>query len=243
MNIYSKILAAQQQQQKMLVVLIDPDKYDTTYLKQLCNIFEQTHPDLLFVGGSLVSNNITNVVEQIKKHCEIPIILFPGNAMQITPAADAILLLSLISGRNPNYLIGQHVEAAPILARSGLEIIPTGYILIDGGRRTSVEYISNTQPIPHDKKDIAIATAMAGEQLGLKLIYLEAGSGAQTPIDPQMIQAVRNAIKLPIIVGGGLRNSQAINNAYQAGADIVVVGTAIENDPNTLLKLKNKVIP
>lgn len=222
----------------MLVVLIDPDKCNNEYADNLCNIFEKAHPDLLFVGGSLVCNDTASIVEIFKKRCNIPIVLFPGNAMQITKNADAILLLSLISGRNPNYLIGQHIEAAPILARANIEIIPTGYILIDGGTRTSVEYISNTQPIPHDKHDIAIATAMAGEQLGLRLIYLEAGSGAKKPIEPSMIKAVRDAISIPIIVGGGIRDSNSIKKAYQAGADIVVVGTAIENHPEILLDLR-----
>ena len=173
----------------------------------------------------------------LKQKSKIPIILFPGNVLQITPRADAILLLSLISGRNPEYLIGNHVIAAPILKKTDLEIIPTAYILIENGRTTSVEYMSNTKPIPADKVDLTVATAMAGEMLGHKLVYLEAGSGALETVNTEMIREVRKQINIPLIVGGGIHTPEQISNIYRAGADMVVVGTAIEKDPATLLEL------
>ena len=168
------------------------------------------------------------IISSLKKECEIPIVLFPGNHSQISNKADGILFLSLISGRNPEYLIGQHVNAAPVLAKSKLEVIPTGYMLIENGKATSVEYISQTKPIPRNKTDIALATAMAGEMLGLKMIYLEAGSGAKHPVPVKMIKSLAATLKIPIIVGGGIRSKKQMQKAFKAGADIVVVGTAIE---------------
>lgn len=171
------------------------------------------------------------MVDYLKSHCQVPVIIFPGSPSQVYEGADGLLLLSLISGRNADLLIGRHVEAAPMLKQSGLEIIPTGYILIDGGRSTSVSYISNTTPVPSDKPDIAAATALAGELLGLKAVYLEAGSGAKNPVSTDTIRRVCSTIDIPVIVGGGLRDKQQVEDAFQAGANLVVIGTAVEKDP------------
>jgi len=181
------------------------------------------------------------VVRTVKENVNIPVILFPGSTLQIDPAADAILFLSLISGRNPDLLIGQHVQAAPILRNSGMEVMPTGYILINSGRTTSVAYISNTTPIPEDKYSLAACTAMAGEMLGLKLTYLDAGSGAEREISQKMISSVRKSIRTPLIVGGGINTSQKALAALEAGADLIVIGNALEKDPALLTEISDKV--
>jgi putative glycerol-1-phosphate prenyltransferase len=173
----------------------------------------------------------------IKSLTSIPIILFPGSPLQLSSQADALLLLSLISGRNAEYLIGNHVVAAPFLRESGIEIVPTGYMLINGGKQTSVSYMSNTQPIPADKPDIALATAMAGEMLGLKIIYLDAGSGAINPVPLNMIASIAAGVSIPVIVGGGIRTPDAVRNAYESGADVVVVGNATETNQSLLSEL------
>lgn len=224
---------------KQIAVLIDPDKTDEKKLLQLLAAANKADIDFFLVGGSLLlKNNLEEIIHIIKKHSKKKVYLFPGNPSQISNNADGILLLSLISGRNADLLIGQHVQAAPILKQSKLNIISTGYILIESGTSTTVSYISNTTPIPANKPEIAVCTALAGEQLGLKVIYLEAGSGAQNPISKEIIKAVRKTVKLPIIVGGGIRNIAQIETAFNAGADIVVIGTAIENDLNFLEEIK-----
>jgi putative glycerol-1-phosphate prenyltransferase len=182
----------------------------------------------------VVGDGLARVVRYLKAHTQIPVILFPGGNHHIEPEADALLLLSLVSGRNPEFLIGQHVVAAPLLKRSGLELLSTGYILIDGGAPTTVSYVSNTQPIPADKAGIAASTALAAEQLGHKIIYLDAGSGAKNAVPPRLINAVRKEVTAPLIVGGGIRTPEAARAAWQAGADIVVVGNAAEDDPDRL---------
>ena len=187
---------------------------------------------LLFVGGSLVvTDHLDELVQHIKRESNIPVILFPGSPSQVSPYADALLYLSLISGRNPELLIGQHVVSAPIVKKSGLEIISTGYMVIDGGAPTTVSYISNASPIPSDKNEIAVCTAMAGEMLGLKVIYMDAGSGAKNAIPTSMIQQVAKHVKAPIIVGGGITTPEKAIENCKAGADIIVVGNAIEKDP------------
>jgi putative glycerol-1-phosphate prenyltransferase len=216
---------------KLFALLIDPDKHTEPSLHETLNIANQNPgPAIILVGGSLLFNHIEETVDFIKQNTQIPVVLFPGNSVHVTPKADAILLLSLISGRNPDFLIGQHVIAAPALRRSKIEVIPTGYILIDSGIETSVQYMSNTLPIPRSKNDIAIATAMAGEMLGLKVIYLEAGSGALNPVPPSMIKAVKKETKVPLIVGGGLNSVTLVEDALINGADMVVIGTAIEKN-------------
>ncbi len=241
-NIYQSLLEKKQQQRKSLAVLIDPDKSNLTRLEQSVSLCEKAAVDFFFVGSSLLLHDgLERCVQFIKKYSTIPVVLFPGNRFQICKEADAILLLSLISGRNPELLIGQHVQAAAQLKNSGLEIIPTGYVLIDGGKLTSVHYVSQTLPIPAEKNDIAISTALAGEMLGLKAIYLEAGSGAQHPVQEEMIAAVRKNISVPLIVGGGIRSGEAAYQTCKAGADILVVGNGFEDKPELIAEISSAV--
>jgi phosphoglycerol geranylgeranyltransferase len=228
---------------KQLAVLIDPDSIaDESFLVNTCKLCNAAQVDLILVGGSLITNGFfERCINIIKQETSIPVLLFPGNIMQIDKNADAILLLSLISGRNPDMLIGKHVLAAPTLKKSGIEIMPTGYMLIDGGNITSVSYMSNTTPIPADKSSIAACTAMAGEMLGLQLIYMDAGSGAKQPIPEKLIREVKNNISIPLFVGGGMRTAQAVKAACQAGADVVVVGNAIETNPELIYDLVKAV--
>jgi putative glycerol-1-phosphate prenyltransferase len=228
---------------KSIAVLIDPDKIsEVSQLESLLRLANENCVDYFFVGGSLVTTtNLTDVVKHIKDNISIPVVLFPGSALQIDPSADAILFLSLISGRNPDLLIGQHVVAAPILKNSKLEILSTGYILINSGKTTSVAYISNTTPIPEDKYSLAACTAMAGEMLGLKLIYLDAGSGAEREVNKKMISTVRKAVDVPLIVGGGINTPQKALNALEAGADLIVIGNALEKSPELLTEIAEKI--
>ncbi len=228
---------------KSIAVLVDPDKVtDAGQLQHLINLASENLVDFFLVGGSLVTTtNMSEVVKQIKDNVSIPVILFPGNSMQIEPAADALLFLSLISGRNPELLIGQHVIAAPIIRNTKLEIIPTGYMLINSGKTTSVAYISNTTPIPDDKYSLAACTAMAGEMLGLQAIYMDAGSGAEKEISARMITTVKKSINVPLIIGGGINTKQKAFAALEAGADMIVIGNALEKHPNLLIEISEKV--
>jgi len=219
----------------MLALLIDPDKVGSQQsLIQTVEKIENSRIDFIFIGGSIVSQKVDSIITTIKSNSKIPVVLFPGSFMQISEKADGILFLSLLSGRNPDYLIGNHVIASQFLKQSGIEIIPTGYLLIDGGSCTSVEYISNTKPIPADKADIAVATALAGEMLGLKAIYIDAGSGAKNPISKTLIIEVRKNITVPLFVGGGIKTVDSLINAYTAGADLVVIGSAFEENENLI---------
>lgn len=229
--IYNKLTTRKSEGKKSFVVLIDPDKTSTKNADVLLSHCEEGLVDFIFVGGSLVvTDHLDDLVQHIKKESSIPVILFPGSPSQITRFADALLYLSLISGRNPELLIGQHVISAPTVKKSGLEVISTGYMVVDGGAPTTVSYISNANPIPSDKNEIAICTAMAGEMLGMKLIYMDAGSGAKTPITETMINAVASHINIPLIIGGGIKDPEKAYRNCQAGADIIVVGNAIEKD-------------
>ncbi|MFM7510784.1 MAG: geranylgeranylglyceryl/heptaprenylglyceryl phosphate synthase [Bacteroidota bacterium] len=231
-QLYQQLCAARSQQKKSFAVLIDPDKMDPQQLEKLIALGKTAQVDYWFVGGSLVvSNHLEQMVVDLKTKSNIPVILFPGSPSQITPQADALLYLSLISGRNPELLIGQHVLSAPAVKQSGLEILSTGYMVIDGGAPTTVSYISNAAPIPSNKNEIALCTALAGEMLGMKLIYMDAGSGAQKPIPTAMIQAVASQIAVPLIVGGGITTPEKAAENCRAGANLVVVGNAIEKDP------------
>jgi phosphoglycerol geranylgeranyltransferase len=222
---------------KKVALLIDPDNHTDASLVKTLSVARIAAVDFILVGGSLVSKPIDHTVEIIKNESVVPVILFPGSLLQLSEKADGILLLSLISGRNPDYLIGNHVLAAHFLKKTGLEIIPTGYILIDGKSVSSVEYISNTRPIPVEKPDIVVATALAGEMLGHKMIYLEAGSGADRRVSECVVAEVKKNIRIPLMVGGGIRTPEDVLNLYKAGADIVVIGSAAEDDPGILPKL------
>jgi putative glycerol-1-phosphate prenyltransferase len=227
---------------RSFAVLVDPDKTNPPACLQLSRAALENRVDFFLVGGSLLTTTFLNsTVRTLKAHSGIPVILFPGSNLHIDPSADAILLLSLISGRNPDFLIGQHVIAAPVLRKSKLEILPTGYMLIESGKPTTVSYISNTTPIPYDKPEVAACTAMAGEMLGLQLIYLDAGSGAQRPVSPRTIAAVRKSVEVPIVVGGGITTPQAAEDALQAGADVIVIGNGIEKDPNLLVEVSERI--
>lgn len=239
MSIYNRLSNISK---KKFVVLIDPDKPSNEQIIDIVQRSINAGVDFFFVGGSLLTtDSLDNCIKLIKKHSEIPVLIFPGNSLQISKWCDGFLLLSLISGRNSEMLIGRHVIAAPYLKLYGNEIIPTGYMLIDGGCPTSVSYMSNTTPIPHDKDDIAMCTALAGEMLGLKVIYMDAGSGATNPISNDMIYKVKNSINIPLIVGGGIKTTEKAAEIAKAGADIVVVGNVIEKSTELLKEFADAV--
>jgi putative glycerol-1-phosphate prenyltransferase len=234
-QIYKDILKAKMKGKKLLAVLLDPDKLTVDSIPPLVSKINSSVATHLFVGGSIVANHQTElIVNEIKKHTALPVILFPGDHNQITNAADGVLFLSLLSGRNPEYLIEQHINAIPKLIHSNLEIIPTGYILINGGITTAVQKVSNTTPIDSDNINLAINTALAGQYSGKQLIYLEAGSGAKSAVPAKLIAEVSKSLNIPLIVGGGLRTNAQIQNTYEAGANIVVIGTAFEDNSDFL---------
>ena len=242
MDVYKKIIANKKANKKSFALLIDPDKQNSEQLRYVIEKANQTNTDYLFVGGSLLTNDSLDLCLSIlKKNTNIPVVLFPGNAMQVNNQADAILFLSLISGRNAEMLIGKQVITAPILKQSSLEVLPTGYMLIDSGKPTTVSYMSNTTPIPHHKDTIAACTAIAGEMLGLKIIFMDGGSGAKNPISKQMIKEVRKSIDLPIIIGGGIKSGEQAIEKCKAGADIIVVGNAIEKNQNLITEISTAI--
>lgn len=235
MSIHSTITKSMQANQKLFAVLIDPDDTSTKNISRLVELAEKAGVDFFFIGGSLMTKtNFSSVIHELKQNTEIPLVIFPGSIFQIDGEADALLFLSLISGRNPDFLIGQHVHAAPHLKKSSLEIISTGYMLIDGGNTSTAQYISNTTPIPGDKTDIAVSTAIAGELIGQRLIYMDAGSGARNPVAPEMISAVKKHTDIPLITGGGIKTTEQARQACKAGADVIVVGNAIEKSPELI---------
>lgn len=232
-NIYNYILKSKAISKKLLAILLDPDKLELNKVQILLDKINQSPATHIFIGGSCVENDILDeLISKIKENCALPIVLFPGNPSQISDKADAILFLSLISGRNPDFLIEHQVKAAPILKQTNLEIISTGYILVESGSETAVEIVSKTTPLDRNNLDLALATAQAGEMLGSKLIYLEAGSGAKQAVPIEMIQLVSQNIQIPLLVGGGIIDLQGIQKAYDSGADLVIIGTAFENDLN-----------
>lgn len=240
MSVYETILS--KGKGKQFAVLVDPDKFNQAGLESVITTANDCQVDLIFVGGSLLTfDHLNETLESIKENTTIPVVLFPGSLMQINEKADAVLLLSLISGRNADLLIGKHVIAAPYLKSSKLEILPTGYMLIESGPLTTAQYISNTIPIPRQKDDIAVCTAIAGEMLGLKLIYMDAGSGAEIPISGSMIRQVKENISVPLIIGGGIRTAEQAIVSCKAGADIIVVGNAIEKDHSCIKEIADAV--
>ncbi len=238
MSIYNSLCERKTSGKKSFAVLVDPDKVNDEKMHHLVELAVAARVDYFLVGGSLViSNYLDGCVRIIKKHCSIPVILFPGSPSQISKFADSLLYLSLISGRNPELLIGQHVVSAPFIKQSGLEIMSTGYMVIDGGAPTTVSYISNAAPLPGDKNEIAVCTAMAGEMLGMKLIYMDSGSGAKRPVSESMIEEVSNCISVPLIVGGGISHPEKAYLNCKAGADVIVVGNAIEKDESLIMEM------
>lgn len=241
-NILDTLNEKKQNNQKQLAVLIDPDSVNESQLINICRLSNEANVDLILVGGSLITNGFwQKSVTIIKANTQIPVLLFPGNIMQVHDEADAILFLSMVSGRNPDLLIGKHVLAAPVLKKSGIEVIPTAYMIVDGGNITSVMYMSNTMPIPHNKNNIAVCTAMAAEMLGLKVMYMDAGSGAQNPISATMITEIKKNVIAPIFVGGGIKTAEQAVITAKAGADVVVVGNAFEKNPDLILAISNAI--
>jgi putative glycerol-1-phosphate prenyltransferase len=241
-GIYQNMTKQKLLNKKSFAVLVDPDKMDAESLTRLIELSEEAKVDYIFVGGSLVvSDYLESCVETIKANSDLPVILFPGSPSQLSRKADALLYLSLISGRNPELLIGQHVISAPFVKQSGLEVMSTGYMVVDGGAPTTVSYISNASPLPSDKSDIAMCTAMAGEMLGMKLIYMDAGSGAKRPVSAELIKRVSKSINVPLIVGGGIVSPEQAFLSSNAGADIIVVGNAIEKDRSLISEISSAV--
>jgi phosphoglycerol geranylgeranyltransferase len=243
MKIYNQILENLASGKKQISVLIDPDKSSVSNLENICNTAVQSKIDYFFIGGSLITyDTIDSCIKMLKQNTDIPVVIFPGNTMQVHKDADGILFLSLISGRNPEMLIGKHVIAAPYIKQYGLEVIPTGYMLIESGRPTTALYMSNSIPIPHDKDDIAVCTAMAGEMLGLKMIYMDAGSGALQHISGSMIEKVKKNISVPLIVGGGIKTAALAHDIYSAGADMIVIGNAVEKNAGLIEQIAEVAI-
>ena len=241
-NIYQSLTDRKSQSKKSFAVLVDPDKVNDNSVEDLIQLSLDAEVDYFLVGGSLViSSYLDECVQLIKRSCNIPVILFPGSPSQVSKYADALLYLSLISGRNPELLIGQHVVSAPFVKKSGLEIMSTGYMVIDGGAPTTVSYISNASPLPADKNEIAMCTAMAGEMLGMKLIYMDAGSGAKKAISETMIEKVAACIEVPLIVGGGITTAEKAYLNCKAGADVIVVGNAIEKDASLIKEIASAI--
>jgi putative glycerol-1-phosphate prenyltransferase len=230
--IYTKLLADRARRGGGFLLLIDPDRVPPSSYLPLSEAAAECGVDAILVGTSfMLDRNFATSVQEIKHATRVPVIIFPGSYAQITPAADAILFTSLISGRNPSYLIDEQVKGAPIVKRCNLEAIPTGYMLVESGPLTSVQFISGTLPIPRGKSDIACAHALAAQYLGMRLVYLEAGSGAETPVLLEMVEAVSSYVDIPVIVGGGLRTPEDCAARVQAGASFVVVGTGLECEP------------
>lgn len=231
MKVLEQLQQLKQEGKKAFAVLIDPDDIQPARVEELAFRCNSANVDMVLFGGSLMlSDHMENCIKAFKTVSDIPVILFPGSPSQVCKAADALLFLSLVSGRNAELLIGQQVVSAPLVKASGLEVLATGYVLIDGGVPTTVSYMSHSAPIPRNKPDIALCTAWAAELMGQKLIYMDAGSGAQYPISDQLIRKVSSNIDIPLIVGGGIKTAEGVRAAFEAGAQVVVVGNAIESD-------------
>lgn len=233
-KILERIMFNRETKQKMLAVMINPDTCQGGVLSAMIASLKTTTPDFVFVGGSLTSTSNASVVELLKEETNLDIVLFPRHANQVAPHADAMLFMSLISGRNPEYLIGQQMQSAMKVKQMGMETIPTGYMLIDSGKKSTVEYISSTQPIPRSEKEVALATACAGELLGMKFICLDAGRDAEAPIPDSLIHYISQGIDIPLAVGGGIRSVKEMQDSFKAGADLVVIGSHFELHPEEI---------
>lgn len=231
--IYQEIVAAKSNNQRLLAILLDPEKLKVGQIKKLSEKIMQSPATHIFIGGSTFNgNHLDALILELKKFLRLPILLFPGSHSQLSAFADGLLFLSLFSGRNAEYLIGQQVKAVPFLEKMDIEVIPTAYLLIDGGKQTAVELVSDTKPLQLEAIDDIWQTAKAATYIGSKLIYLEAGSGASMPVSAKIIEKVSEKVSIPVIVGGGIRNKKQMESAFQAGATLVVIGTAFENDSN-----------
>ena len=240
--VYKSLLELRLKKRKSFAVLIDPDKVSVKQVVDIAALCNQAHVDYVFMGGSLmVTQHLDECIQAFKAKSDIAVILFPGSPSQVSRYADALFYLSLISGRNPELLIGAHVVSAPMVKASGLEIISTGYMVVDGGAATTVSYMSSSAPIPHDKDDIALCTALAGEMQGKHILYMDAGSGAKRPISEQMIQRVSSQTDIPLIVGGGITEPEKAYLNCKAGADVIVVGNAIEKDISLIKEMSSAV--
>lgn len=233
-NTYNKILQNREANKKMLAVLLDPDKCSGRILSSTISALKTDLPDFVFIGGSHTLASSESLIDILIEETNAEIVLFPGNASQFITKAAALLYLSLLSGRNAEFLIGQHVTSSVAIKKANIEVISTAYILIDGGKPSSVEYISNSRSIPSDKKEIVLSTAVAGELLGMKMVYLEAGSGANFPVPVEIIEYVTGDLSIPLIVGGGIKTTEQLKAAYDAGADLVVVGNIFETEPDKI---------
>lgn len=239
MNLYNLI---EEPNTKKIALLIDPDKCSDFSIERRISLANEAGIHFIFVGGSLLNYyTIDSCIQKIKSLTKLPVVLFPANGMHISPEADAILFLSLISGRNADLLIGNHVHSATIIRKYGLESIPTGYMIVESGTITTAQYMSNSMPLPRNKPEVAVSTAIAGEMLGLKALYLDAGSGAASPVPETMIDAVRKAVTIPMIVGGGLRTVDSVEKAFNAGANVIVLGNIAEDQPEFLLSVKKLI--
>ncbi|MBK8845278.1 MAG: geranylgeranylglyceryl/heptaprenylglyceryl phosphate synthase [Bacteroidetes bacterium] len=242
MNVLNSILQKCDNHKKQLAVLIDPDKADANSIETICSMCNRASVDLIFVGGSLITHGDLNfTISEIKKNTSIPIVSFPGNHLQISELTDALLFISLVSSRNADMIIGQHIQAAPYIRKKNIETISTAYMLIEGGSNTTAHYLSNSNPIPREKAEIAAATAMAAEMIGYKCIYLEAGSGAKLHVPVAMIAAVKKSISLPILCGGGIRDANTAKLMADAGADVLVIGTAFEHHPALIQEIAEAI--
>ena len=230
-NLYQDILTAISLKEKLLAVLIDPDKMRLEDVSTFMIKLKASPATHIFVGGSTVEENETDLlIRKLKRWTKLPILIFPGDVSQLSSHADGLLFLSLVSGRNPDYLIGKQVEAVSVLRTMQLEIIPTGYLLIENGKETAVERVTKTHPLNRQNIQAIVDTAKAAELLGMKCIYLEAGSGAIDPINSEIIQSVKRELQIPLIVGGGIKSKNQLDAAYHSGADLVVIGTAFEEN-------------
>ena len=228
-KVFSALLSASSRLGSAFLVLVDPEKTSPDQARSLAAHAQEGGVDAFLVGGSQgVCGSLDELVTAVRESSGLPVILFPGSACQISEKAHALLFLSMLSSRNPQYLIGEHVKAAPVLRRMSIEIIPTAYLLVESGTLTSVQYVTQSLPIPRDKVDLAVAHALAGKYMGMKLVYLEAGSGAGTPVPAEMVQAVSLTTDLPVAVGGGIRSPEQAGRFARSGASFVVVGNALE---------------